>query len=110
MEALVRRGIVYVPDFVANRMGIVNCANEAYGHVPGDPAIARHLGRDWEQSVFNMTRRVLLRAQQAGTTTAEAANALADELGAELHPVWPLRGQQIIEGLVETGWASSEQR
>ncbi|MBV1857026.1 MAG: hypothetical protein KUG77_01350 [Nannocystaceae bacterium] len=106
MDALVRREITYVPDFVANRMGIVNCANEAYGHVPNDPAIARHLQRDWGQSVFNMTRRVLLRAQQTGTTTAEAANALADDLGAQLHPIWPLRGQQIIEGLVENGWAS----
>ena len=105
MEALVQRKIVYVPDFVANRMGIVNCANEAYGHVPNDPAITRHLERDWEQSVFKMTRRVLLRAQETGMTTAEAANALADEIGAELHPVWPLRGQQIIEGLIETGWA-----
>ncbi len=106
MDALVRREIVYVPDFVANRMGIVNCANEAYGHVPNDPAIARHLERDWEQSVFNMTRQVLLRARQSGTTTAEAANGLADELGAELHPIWPLRGQQIMEGLIETGWAT----
>jgi len=106
MEALVRRKIVYVPDFVANRMGIVNCANEAYGHVPDDPAVARHLERDWEQSVFNMTRRVLLRAREAGTTTAEAANALADELAGELHPIWPLRGQQIIEGLIDSGWAT----
>lgn len=108
MEALVRRNITYVPDFVANRMGIVNCANEAYGEVPNDPAIERHLNRDWEQSVFNMTRRVLLRAREADTTTAEAANALADELGAQLHPIWPLRGQQIIEGLIETGWATRE--
>ncbi len=106
MDALVQRKIVYVPDFVANRMGIVNCANEAYGHVPNDPAIARHLERDWEQSVFNMTRRVLLRAQETGTTTAQAANTLADELAALPHPLWPLRGQQIIAGLLAQGWAT----
>ena len=105
MAALAARGILYVPDFVANRMGIVNCANEAYGHVPNDPAIERHLGRAWDQSVFNATRRVLELAKQSGQTTAAAANALADELSAQLHPVWPLRGQQIIEGLVESGWA-----
>jgi len=27
------RGITYVPDYVCNRMGIVNCANEQYGRV-----------------------------------------------------------------------------
>lgn len=105
MDALVARDILYVPDFVANRMGIVNCANEAYGHVPNDPVIAQHLGRDWEQSVFNATRRVLLQAKAQGQTTAAAANALADELSQQLHPVWPNRGQQIIEGLVTSGWA-----
>jgi len=105
MDALARRNIVYVPDFVANRMGIVNCANEAYGHVPDDPAIAQHLGRDWEHSVFNATRRVLERARASGQTTAAAANALADELSAQLHPMWPNRGAQILEGLVEGGWA-----
>ena len=46
--AIAAQGITYVPDFVANRMGIVNCANEAYGRVgddaDDDPAIARHLG------------------------------------------------------------------
>jgi glutamate dehydrogenase/leucine dehydrogenase len=45
-ELLSARGIVYVPDFLANRMGIVNCANEAYGRVGAndemmDPAITR---------------------------------------------------------------------
>ena len=30
------RGVIYVPDFCANPMGIVNCANEAYGRV-SDP-------------------------------------------------------------------------
>lgn len=107
MDALVERDILYVPDFVANRMGIVNCANEAYGDVPDDPVIAQHLGRDWEQSVYNATRRVLLRAKESGQTTAAAANALADELAEQLHPIWPLRGQQIIEGLVTRGWAKT---
>lgn len=26
-------GIIFVPDFVCNRMGIVNCSNEQYGSV-----------------------------------------------------------------------------
>ena len=44
--ALAERGITYVPDYVCNRMGIVNCANEQYGRVGPlgstvDPAINR---------------------------------------------------------------------
>lgn len=31
-RGLCERGITYVPDFVANRMGIVNCANEQVGY------------------------------------------------------------------------------
>src|SRR5690606_39368067 len=57
MAALDARGIVYVPDFLGNRMGIVNCANEQYGFVPDDPAIHRHLGREWEHTALPMTRK-----------------------------------------------------
>jgi leucine dehydrogenase len=69
------RGITYVPDFVANRMGIVNCANEQYGRVgklgdhTDDPAIARHLNDpDWENSVFNITHSVLSNAKKEKIT------------------------------------------
>ena len=68
-------GIIYVPDFVANRMGIVNCANEQYGRVgrPGDhrddPAIARHLtDATWENSMVNITKTVLATAEKDGIT------------------------------------------
>ncbi len=105
MQALRDRGITYVPDFVANRMGIVNCANEGYGEVHEDPAIERHLGREWTNSVFNATQRVLARAKRDHISTAQAANTIADELAAELHPIWGHRGLQIIESLVAQGWA-----
>ena len=36
------RGIVYVPDFVVNRMGIVNCCNEQFGSLKNDPMKASH--------------------------------------------------------------------
>jgi leucine dehydrogenase len=72
-RALADRGIVHVPDFVANRMGIVNCANEQYGSLPDDPAIVRHLGRDWIHSVYRTTRQVLERAESERTTPTAAA-------------------------------------
>jgi glutamate dehydrogenase/leucine dehydrogenase len=35
-DLLVKKEITYVPDFLTNRMGIVNCANEQYGYVNND--------------------------------------------------------------------------
>ncbi|HEX2880062.1 MAG TPA: Glu/Leu/Phe/Val dehydrogenase dimerization domain-containing protein [Polyangiaceae bacterium] len=98
-------GIAYVPDFLANRMGIVNCANEQYGNLPNDPAITRHFSRDWESSVFNVTRDVLRRALEESTTPARAANKLADELMQQPHPVWGHRNKDIVQALLKEQWA-----
>jgi len=89
-----------VPDYLANRMGIVNCADEASGTLPNDPTLARHLGRDWDNAIYVVTRRVLARARDEGVGTAEAANALADELARQPHPIWPGRGRDIARSLL----------
>jgi glutamate dehydrogenase/leucine dehydrogenase len=102
---LAQRGISYVPDFVANRMGIVNCANEQYGVLPKDPAVLRHFDAAWHDSVFAITQRVFERARAQGVTTTRAANDLADELALEPHPLWPGRGQQILAALLDEDWA-----
>eukprot|EP00811_Abedinium_folium_P034570 NODE_7441_length_1578_cov_3.649897.p1 GENE.NODE_7441_length_1578_cov_3.649897~~NODE_7441_length_1578_cov_3.649897.p1 ORF type:complete len:442 (-),score=152.76 NODE_7441_length_1578_cov_3.649897:193-1518(-) len=106
--AIAERGITYVPDFVANRMGIVNCANETYGRVGDeDPAIMRHLGRDWENSVFSITRTVLERAAADGITPGQAGNRLADDYASQLHPIWGHRSQAIIDSLLRDGWVDA---
>ncbi len=102
--ALHARGIVYIPDFLCNRMGIVSCANEQYGYVQDDPAIMRHFGRTWENSVHVITRRTLELAAREGITTAAAAIRLADELARQEHPIWGHRGRAIIDSLVREGW------
>lgn len=102
---LAKRSIVYVPDFVANRMGIVNCANEQYGSLDNDPAINRHYDRDWPGSIHRVTRAVLERAETSGVTSADAANALADELGEQPHPIFPERTAAIVRALLDQGWA-----
>jgi glutamate dehydrogenase/leucine dehydrogenase len=103
-ELLRERGIVFVPDFVGNRMGIVNCANEQYGRLDNDPAIMQHFDDTWEGSVFRVTERVLERAREKNTTPTHAANQLADELSLVFHPIWGHRGRQIIEGLLASEW------
>jgi glutamate dehydrogenase/leucine dehydrogenase len=101
---LAERGIVYVPDFVANRMGIVQCANEQYGSLPDDPAILRHFDSSYDDSVYRVTLQVLERARTEGTTSTRAANQLADERMEQDHPLWPSRTQQIIDALRAEGW------
>jgi glutamate dehydrogenase/leucine dehydrogenase len=102
--SLKHRGIVYIPDFLANRMGIVNCANEQYGSIVDDPTITRHFSRDWQSSIHNVTCTVLERALKEDTTPARAANALADELMKEPHPIWGHRSRQILDGLIRERW------
>jgi leucine dehydrogenase len=99
-RALAARQIVYVPDFVANRMGIVNCANEQYGNLPEDPAITRHFSRDWDNAVFVVTKRILALAEREGITTSDAANRLADAACQQPHPIWGHRSRAILMALV----------
>jgi glutamate dehydrogenase/leucine dehydrogenase len=101
---LFERNITYVPDFLANRMGIVNCANEQYGALPNDPALLRHFGREWDGSVWNVTRRVLEMAAESQITPTRAAVRLADELSEVPHPLWPGRTHAIIESLLASRW------
>ncbi|GAB5356590.1 hypothetical protein AAMO2058_000302800 [Amorphochlora amoebiformis] len=108
-ELLHDRKIIYVPDYVANRMGIVNCANEAYGRVGRlehleDPAITRHLDHEYEFGVYQTTRRVLRLAFDENIATNKAADRLADEALQQPHPIWGHRSQQIIDSLVEDQW------
>ena len=104
--ALLRdRGVLYVPDFLANRMGIVNCANEPVGILPEDPAVLSHLDREQPHGIYQRALEIFARAEQSGRTTADEAERRADELALEPHPIWGHRGRVIIDSLVRTGWA-----
>jgi glutamate dehydrogenase/leucine dehydrogenase len=107
-DSLHGRDILYVPDFLANRMGIVNCANEQYGTIGRDPAIYAHLERETPTGIFHRCMEVFARAKSSGRTPADEASDLADELSQELHPIWGNRSQQIIDDLVAGGWANAE--
>jgi glutamate dehydrogenase/leucine dehydrogenase len=104
--ALAARGIVFVPDFVANRMGIVSCANEQYGQVLDDPAVQRHLSRRWEGGIDRTTRRLLEESRGGEITPLAAALRLADALAEQTHPIWGHRAWDIIESLSRDGWVT----
>ena len=104
-KRLQEQGALYLPDFLVNRMGIVNCADEQYGTVEDDLDYERHLGESRENSIYNLSRAVLKDAEATGQTPAAVALRMADERSLELHPVWGHRGKRIIQGLVQSGWA-----
>jgi leucine dehydrogenase len=101
---LFKRGIIYVPDFLTNRMGIVNCANEDAGYVNNDPMFERHLQREWEFSIFNMAQKVLQKSIDTAVPTADIAIEMADKLSLENNPIFGHRGRLIIDSLVENKW------
>ena len=104
---LYERGIIYIPDFLTNRMGIVHCANEQYGYVNDDPLVERHLSTDWEHSIHQTVFHVLEQSRKTHQPPGSVALALADELALKPHPINGHRGVRIIQSLVENQWHSS---
>lgn len=105
-KLLMDRGITYVVDFLCNRMGIVNCANETYGRLKSDPALLQHFSKDWPDSIWNVTQEVLQTVQETGVTPVQAATDIAERKSLMWHPIWPRRSQQIIQDLVAEKWAN----
>jgi glutamate dehydrogenase/leucine dehydrogenase len=104
-SALAARGIALVPDFIANRLGIVACCDEEAGRVHPDPRIEAQLGSEDPHGIRRVVERVLARARDAGETPVAAANALADAAMEEPHPIHGDRCRRIVASLVEGGWA-----
>lgn len=102
--SIFERGIIYIPDFLTNRMGIVNCANEQYGYVNDDSLIENHFSREWKYSVYQMAMQVLEESKKTQTPPAVTANKLADKLSLENHPIMGHRSQKVIDSLVENKW------
>lgn len=55
-DLLHQRGILYVPDFICNRMGVVNCSFEVYGNFPGDPLLEQHFDDAVRAGCFSAIR------------------------------------------------------
>lgn len=108
--ALAAAGVGYVPDFVANRMGIVAVANEQYGSLADDPCVRRHIDPDWEGGIRRTILRLFAEAAAEDITTVAAALRRADELAGEPHPLWGQRAGHVIQSLRCNGWASGAWR
>jgi leucine dehydrogenase len=86
-ERLVARGITYAPDFVANAGGVMNIAEEPHGY-DHDRAYDRIRG------IHEAVLATFERAEADGTSTAVAANRLAEERIAAVSRVKLIRAGQ----------------
>lgn len=102
-KRLEERGILYVPDYLCNRMGITNCADEWAGYLEEDIRLAA-------ERVYPDTLRVLQHAKALHISTADAADRLADIAAAELHPIIGHRGRRIVDHLIRSGWSEPDRR
>lgn len=81
-------------------MGIVHCADEAAGYLgAGDEMIEKHLGYEWENSIYNITTEVLRRSKQKNQTPQQVALEMAEQKSLELHPIFGHRSIHIIKSL-----------
>ncbi len=99
-----KSGVLYVPDFLTNRMGIVNCANEQYGYVDNDKMILQHYDKEFEHSIYKTAIKVFKDSKSSGEPTGKIALILAEELSYENHPIFGHRGEQIIKSLIKSDW------
>jgi glutamate dehydrogenase/leucine dehydrogenase len=88
------RGIVYVPDFYINRMGIINCANEQYGRLEND---LKNECRKIYDDPSNGTIALLQESEAKNKTPQEIAIQWAIDWGKQPHPIWGHRGIELIK-------------
>jgi glutamate dehydrogenase/leucine dehydrogenase len=94
---LYERGIVYVPDFIINRMGIVNCSDEPNGYLPDEVETAA-------DNVYPAVYSLLEDAKKIHHSPQFEAINLAEELSKINHPIRGHRGIKIIKHIIAKGW------
>jgi len=91
------RGIVYLPDFFINRLGIINCANEQYGRLEND--LKKEVDKIYNDPI-NGTLSLLAACKDEGKTPQEIALQWATEWGQIPHPIWGHRGIELIRSII----------
>ena len=69
---LLRRGVLYAPDYVINAGGVINISHEG-------PAYDKQAAVDHVARIHETLREIFGRAEAAGIPTSEAADRLAEE-------------------------------
>ncbi|XP_077545445.1 phenylalanine dehydrogenase-like [Haemaphysalis longicornis] len=103
-DLLLEHGVLYVPEYLFNRMAVVSSAYELYGRMRDDPELEKHFGGTWEHSIGSLVRRVLRESDERGCSTVAVADELAQRWSRDQHPLWPGRARALLAALIENGW------
>ena len=71
---LMERGIIYGPDYLVNSGGLIRCQSEVLGEAVDDESVLQAVSQ-----IYDQTLDVIERAERNGTSTAEAADRIAEE-------------------------------
>lgn len=72
-EMVMRKGIIYAPDFLINAGGLINCYSEVWG------SYNRKMALTQAENIYNTTLEILKLSQQKNIPTYQAANSLAEQ-------------------------------
>ncbi|XP_037554684.1 leucine dehydrogenase [Dermacentor silvarum] len=103
-DLLDEHGVLYVPEYIFNRMAVVSSAYEMYGRMQNDPEMEKHFGCEWEHSIGSLVRHVLSESADRGCSTVAVADELAERWSREPHPLWPGRARALLAALLAHGW------
>ncbi|MBI4738518.1 Glu/Leu/Phe/Val dehydrogenase [Candidatus Woesearchaeota archaeon] len=77
-EALLRRGILYAPDYIINAGGLINAGTEAMDRTKGEKYSVAHVMRTLKLIPKNL-KEVFELSRKKGISTVKAANILTEE-------------------------------
>ena len=80
----------------------MNCADEHMGIIDNDPKIEKHLGYDWDNSVFNLTTQILKESDQTKKTPQKIAVELAEARSFEVNVLYGHRSKVVIDWLIDS--------
>ncbi len=95
------KGILYLPDFFINRLGIINCANEQYGYVKAD--IEKEV-----ELVYSDSTDLIKKSVEQNCSPQKIANQIALDRMKIPHPIWGHRGPALVKELIKNGFAQSK--
>ncbi len=72
-EMVMRKGMVYAPDFLINAGGLINCYSEVHG------SYNRKMALTQAENIYNTTLEILKLSQQKNIPSYQAANSLAEQ-------------------------------
>lgn len=98
-ELLHEKEICYLPDFLINCMGIVNCANEQYG--------CSESKIDTQVQLLRKRVEDLLDRSDGENSVYDLAIEQSVRLAQNAHPIWPGNGAELVESLTRSNWANS---